>query len=84
MKVMSPAAFMGALWGSALSQPPRGSLDRFWVTAEVGRSGEEWAKGSEKSPGMENSSILSNLVFLNCDKWYNLMVRSTGLGARLP
>lgn len=79
VKVTSPTALMGALWGSLHLQLPPGSVDWFWVTAEVARMG----KGSEKSPGMESSSVLFNLVFLDCDKWYKLMVRSTGLGARL-
>lgn len=76
---MSPTAFMGALWGSSHPQLPPGSVDWFWVTAEVARMG----KGSEESPGMESSSVLFNLVFLDCGKWYKLMARSTGLGVRL-
>ena len=76
---MSPAALMNALWGSSHPQLPPGSVDWFWVIAEVARMGE----GCEKSAGMDNSSGLFNLVFLNCDKWYKLMVRSTGLGPRL-
>lgn len=41
-------------------------------------------EGSEKSHGKGNCWILFTLMFLNGDRQYCLMVRSTELGARLP